>query len=129
MSAFGTPEEAARAIALAGERAAAFRRDVGELPAAGMLASDEREAYRVPVPRAGEGLEATMSNYLVERLLEDPSVTVHLSTQVTAHEEAFALFQAYAKSGPDGSLRNAANSILPTLKMHNVRVQGLASPK
>jgi putative membrane protein len=53
----------------------------------------------------------------------------YLSTQVTAHEEAFALFQAYAKGGPDGALRNAANSVLPTLKMHNVRVHGLASPK
>ena len=39
MSAFGTPEEAARAIALAGERAAAFRRDVSDLPAAALTIS------------------------------------------------------------------------------------------
>jgi putative membrane protein len=53
----------------------------------------------------------------------------YLSTQVTAHEEALTLFQSYAKNGPDGALRNSANAILPTLKMHNVRVRGLASPK
>ncbi|HEY3612790.1 MAG TPA: pyridoxal-dependent decarboxylase [Gaiellales bacterium] len=62
MSAFGTPEEAARAIALAGERAAQFRRDVGDLPAASMLSAEDREAYRVPVPRTGEGLEATIEH-------------------------------------------------------------------
>jgi aromatic-L-amino-acid decarboxylase len=60
MNAFGTPEEAARAIALAGELAAAFRRDVGDLPAAGMLTAEQRAAYRVPLPRAGAGLEPTI---------------------------------------------------------------------
>ena len=50
MSGFGT-REAASAIALAGERAGAFRRDVDELPAAGMLSAEERARYRVPLPR------------------------------------------------------------------------------
>jgi aromatic-L-amino-acid/L-tryptophan decarboxylase len=68
MSAFGTPEEAARAIALAGERAAAFRRDVGDLPAGVTLSSEERAAYRVPLPRAGEGLEATIEHVAGELL-------------------------------------------------------------
>jgi putative membrane protein len=52
----------------------------------------------------------------------------YLSTQVTAHEDVLKLFQTYSKSGPDGPLRNAANAIMPTLKMHNVRVHLLASP-
>ena len=60
MSAFGTPEEAARAIALAGERAAAFRRDVGDLPAAVVLGDEERARYRTPLPRSGVGLEAAI---------------------------------------------------------------------
>jgi aromatic-L-amino-acid/L-tryptophan decarboxylase len=68
MSAFGTPEEAARAIALAGERAAAFRRDVDDLPAAGMLTDAERDVYRVPLPRHGKGLEATIERVASEVL-------------------------------------------------------------
>ena len=68
MSDFGTPEQAARAIALAGERAAAFRRDVGDLPAARTLTGEERAAYRVPVPRAGKGLEATIEHVAGEVL-------------------------------------------------------------
>ena len=68
MSAFGTPEEAARAIALAGERAAAFRRDVDDLPAAAMLGAEERAAYRVPLPRQGKGLEATIEHVAAEVL-------------------------------------------------------------
>jgi aromatic-L-amino-acid/L-tryptophan decarboxylase len=68
MSGFGTPEEAARAIALAGERAAAFRRDVDDLPAAVTLSAEERAAYRVPLPRTGEGLEATIEHVARELL-------------------------------------------------------------
>ena len=59
MSGFGTPEEAARAIALAGERAAAFRRDVGDLPAAVVL--DRRGARGATACRCrapASGLEA-----------------------------------------------------------------------
>jgi aromatic-L-amino-acid/L-tryptophan decarboxylase len=63
---FGTLEEAARAIALAGERAAAFRRDAGDLPAAVVLAPEERERIRTPLPRTGAGLEAT-----IERVASD----------------------------------------------------------
>jgi aromatic-L-amino-acid decarboxylase len=66
MSAFGTPEQAARAIALAGERAGEFRRDAGDLPAAIVLSPEERAAYRVPLPRSGIGLEAT-----IERVAEE----------------------------------------------------------
>jgi aromatic-L-amino-acid decarboxylase len=60
VNAFGTPEQAACAIALAGERAASFRRDVAELPAAVVLGEHERAGYRVPLPRSGVGLEAAI---------------------------------------------------------------------
>jgi aromatic-L-amino-acid decarboxylase len=68
MSAFGTPEEAARAIALAGERAAAFRRDVSDLPAAVVLSDEERARYRTPLPRDGVGLEAAIERVAHEVL-------------------------------------------------------------
>ncbi len=68
MTAFGTLEEAARAIALAGERAAAFRRDAGDLPAAVVLTPEERARYRVPLPRTGAGLGATIERVAGEVL-------------------------------------------------------------
>jgi putative membrane protein len=51
----------------------------------------------------------------------------YLSTQLTAHQDAVKLFEEYAKTGPDGQLKNAAAKILPDLRMHLVRVQGLTS--
>jgi putative membrane protein len=51
----------------------------------------------------------------------------YLSTQLTAHQDAVKLFEDYAKTGPDGQLKNAAAKILPDLRMHLVRVQGLTS--
>jgi aromatic-L-amino-acid/L-tryptophan decarboxylase len=68
MSGFGSLAEAARAIALAGERAAAFRRDAGDLPAAVVLTAEERQSYRVPLPRTGVGLEATIERVAGEVL-------------------------------------------------------------
>jgi len=68
MSAFGTPEEAARAIALAGQRAAAFRRDASDLPAAVVLTDEERERYRTPMPRSGVGLESVIERVASEVL-------------------------------------------------------------
>ena len=51
----------------------------------------------------------------------------YLSTQVTAHEEAVTLFADYAQKGPDGAVKRAAQKILPDLRMHLTRIQGLAS--
>jgi len=51
----------------------------------------------------------------------------YLSTQLTAHQDAVKLFEQYSKSGPDGQLKNTAGKILPDLRMHLVRVQGLTS--
>ncbi len=68
MNPFGTLDEAARAIALAGERAAAFRRAAGDLPAAVVLAPEERARIRTPLPRTGAGLEATIERVAAEVL-------------------------------------------------------------
>jgi putative membrane protein len=51
----------------------------------------------------------------------------YLSTQVTAHQQAYELFVAYAKEGPDGPLKNAAVKMLPDLHMHLTRVQGISN--
>ncbi|MDR9775973.1 DUF4142 domain-containing protein [Rhizobium hidalgonense] len=51
----------------------------------------------------------------------------YLSTQVTAHEEAVALFTDYSQNGPDGALKRASQKILPDLRMHLTRIQGLTS--
>ncbi|PZM16443.1 DUF4142 domain-containing protein [Rhizobium tubonense] len=51
----------------------------------------------------------------------------YLSTQVTAHQDAVELFTNYSKEGPDGHLKNTAAKILPDLRMHLTRVEGLTS--
>jgi len=49
----------------------------------------------------------------------------YLSTQVTAHQQAVDLFTNYSKQGRN--LKNVANNLIPTLRAHLVRVQGLTS--
>ena len=51
----------------------------------------------------------------------------YLSTQVTAHQQTYELFVAYAKEGPDGPLKNAGVTMLPDLHMHLTRVQGISN--
>ncbi|EJB01785.1 putative outer membrane protein [Rhizobium leguminosarum bv. trifolii WSM597] len=51
----------------------------------------------------------------------------YLSTQVIAHQQAYEIFKAYSKEGPDGSLKNTAAKMLPDLHMHLTRVQGMAN--
>lgn len=55
----------------------------------------------------------------------DPAYT---SSQVSAHEEAVALFERYAKDGEKGTLRNFAESTFPTLRMHLIRIQSITGP-
>ncbi|SCB58746.1 putative membrane protein [Rhizobium aethiopicum] len=51
----------------------------------------------------------------------------YLSTQLTAHQEAVALFADYSQKGPDGALKRASQKILPDLRMHLTKIQGLTS--
>jgi len=51
----------------------------------------------------------------------------YLSTQVTAHQQVYQLFEGYSKEGPDGPLKIAAAKMLPDLHMHLTRVQGMAN--
>jgi putative membrane protein len=49
----------------------------------------------------------------------------YFSTQVIAHEEAVALFDAFGKSGNAGALKTFAQKTIGTLRMHDVRVHDL----
>lgn len=50
----------------------------------------------------------------------------YIDAQVKAHDEAVALFEGYATSGPDGALKDFAAKTLPTLKMHQEHINALA---
>lgn len=53
----------------------------------------------------------------------------YLSTQMTAHEDAVTLFDAFAKSGNAGALKTFAQRTIGTLRMHTVRVHDLTDQK
>ncbi|WP_210187158.1 DUF4142 domain-containing protein [Pararhizobium arenae] len=53
----------------------------------------------------------------------------YLSTQMTAHEEAVALFDVFAKSGNAGALKTFAQRTIGTLRMHNIRVHDLTDQR
>ena len=46
----------------------------------------------------------------------------YVAAQVKAHDEAVALFAAYAQGGQPGALRDFAGATLPTLKSHQMHV-------
>lgn len=49
----------------------------------------------------------------------------YLATQVSAHEEAVALFDEFTKASSGGALKTFAETTLGTLRAHNVRIHGL----
>ena len=49
-----------------------------------------------------------------------------IAMQRDAHDEAVALFQAYAAGGQDGALRDFATATLPVLQHHEAEAQSLA---
>ncbi|MEZ2131376.1 MULTISPECIES: DUF4142 domain-containing protein [unclassified Sinorhizobium] len=51
----------------------------------------------------------------------------YLSTQATVHSDAIALFELYSQKGPDGALKKFAAETLPTLRMHQMRIEQLRS--
>ena len=51
----------------------------------------------------------------------------YASTQISAHTDAVALLEAYAKDGQSGPLKGFAEQTLPTVRMHLIRIKGLNS--
>jgi putative membrane protein len=49
----------------------------------------------------------------------------YFSTQITAHENAIALIEAYAKDGEAGALKSHAESVLGTIRTHAMRAHDL----
>ncbi len=49
----------------------------------------------------------------------------YLSTQLTGHQQTVALFDDYAKHGPEGEVRDTAKALLPTLRMHLAHIEEL----
>jgi putative membrane protein len=50
----------------------------------------------------------------------------YVQAQHDAHDEAVSLFEGYAKDGDNASLKAFANETLPTLKMHQDKIQHIA---
>ena len=50
---------------------------------------------------------------------------LYLSQQLTAHEEAVALFSSYAQEGEEGPVKATAQELLPILEEHLQEVQSL----
>lgn len=50
----------------------------------------------------------------------------YIAMQRAAHDEAVALFEAYAEGGQEGALRDFATATLPVLQHHRAEVQSLA---
>ncbi len=49
----------------------------------------------------------------------------YLSTQLIGHQQTVALFDDYAKHGPEGEVRDTAKALLPTLRMHLSHIEQL----
>jgi putative membrane protein len=48
----------------------------------------------------------------------------YVSTQVSVHTDAVALFENYSKDGEGGALKSFAEATYPTIRMHLIRIQG-----
>lgn len=51
----------------------------------------------------------------------------YVKAQVSAHDEAVALFEGYSTGGPDGALKDFATATLPVLQQHQQHIKELAA--
>ncbi len=100
-----------------------------------MLADHGRAAGQLETAAEADGialpaeLDEEHKNKLVALEQSEPANLdqAYLSTQLTAHEQAVALFEAYVAGGPEGRVKQAAAEILPDLREHLQHVQQLTS--
>lgn len=91
-----------------------------------MKAAAEKDGVTPPAEMAPE-MQAKLDQL---KSVEAPQVDeVYLTMQVTAHDEAVALFESYASNGTEGALRTFAEETLPTLREHQAAVQALVKVK
>ncbi|MBB3660857.1 putative membrane protein [Rhizobium sp. BK650] len=93
---------------------------------AGPLLAEAAKQDGIPIPAE---LDSEQRQKVEALQTSDPENLdqAYLSTQVTAHQQAVALFDEFVKQGPDGQLKKTAAKILPDLHMHLTRIQALAS--
>ena len=90
--------------------------------------AERRSKARLLARRAG--LPATRHKYPVRAwgsfcLTPSQRQPAYDQIQVTAHQDAVALFEAYAKAGDDAQLKTWAAKTLPHLKQHLTMAQKL----
>ena len=76
-----------------------------------------REAGLTPAPPVLDAPKAAMMREL-QAAQDDARDAVYVRQQVTAHEEALALHQAYAATGDQPALKAAAASAVPIVERH-----------
>jgi putative membrane protein len=87
-------------------------------------------ALREAAGADGVALPEDMGPKLAEKFealepLTGPALdAAYISTQVSVHTEAVALFKEFAEDGDDGALKNYARKMEPTIRMHLVRAKG-----
>jgi len=92
---------------------------------AGQAMTQAAKTENVPVPTA---LDATQQQQLtqLQGLSGKQFDDAYVAAQVTAHDQAVALFSSYSKSGKDGALKDFAAQTLPTLQEHQQMIHQLA---
>jgi putative membrane protein len=92
---------------------------------AGQNMEQAAKTENVPVPTA---LDASGQQQLtqLQGLSGKQFDDAYVAAQVTAHDQAVALFSNYSKSGKDGALKDFAGNTLPTLQDHQQMIHQIA---
>lgn len=87
------------------------------------------DALKEAAAKDGVKLPADMGDDLRKKLeslkpLRGPALdAAYVSTQVSVHTEAVALFDAYSEDGDSKALKSFAQMTYPTIRMHLIRVR------
>lgn len=65
----------------------------------------------------------------LEAAEDDAFDQVYVEAQIAAHDEAVALFQAFATGDPDGALKAFAVQTLPTLVQHQKHINAISQDR
>jgi putative membrane protein len=76
------------------------------------------EASGMPAPPPSMSSDQSMMLYSLQSLRGDAFDRAYVKQQILAHQQALAVTQSYASSGPDKNLRGAAAEALPIIRRH-----------
>lgn len=93
--------------------------------AAGKAMEQAAKTENVPVPTS---LDTTHEQQLtqLQGLSGKQFDDAYIAAQVTAHDQAVALFSSYSKAGKDGALKDFAAKTLPVLQNHQQMIHSIA---